>query len=223
MFDDCDFELAVQTALDANFYTAGEVCSNATRVFVQRSIADKSVAAMIDKTERMVVGDPMAADVNMGALISASHLDKVLDYVKIGRAEGAQIATSGKQIHPQGFENGYFMEPTILTNCTDSMRVTREEIFGPVMSVLVFDDEQDAIGRTNSTEFGLRAGVMTTDLSRAHRVADALISGNVWVNSFNILPPGMPFGGAKHSGFGRENSIYTLDAYSEVKSVHITL
>ena len=223
VFDDCDFELAVQTALDANFYTAGEVCSNATRVFVQRSIADKFIAAMVDKTERMVVGDPMAADVNMGALISASHLGKVLDYVKIGRAEGAQIATGGKQIHPQGFENGYFMEPTILTNCTDSMRVTREEIFGPVMSVLIFDDEQDAIERANSAEFGLGAGVMTTDLSRAHRVADALISGNVWVNSFNILPPGLPFGGAKHSGFGRENSIYTLDAYSEVKSVHITL
>ena len=212
VFDDCDFELAVQTALDANFYTAGEVCSNATRVFVQRSIADKFIAAMVDKTERMVVGDPMAADVNMGALISASHLGKVLDYVNIGRAEGAQIATGGKQIHPQGFENGYFMEPIILTNCTDSMRVTREEIFGPVMSVLTFDDEQDAIERANSTEFGLGAGVMTADLSRAHRVADALISGNVWVNSFNILPPGLPFGGAKHSGFGRENSIYTLDA-----------
>ena len=223
VFDDCDFELAVQTALDANFYTAGEVCSNATRVFVQRSIADKFIAAMVDKTERMVVGDPMAADVNMGALISASHLGKVLDYVKKGRAEGAQIATGGKQIHPQGFENGYFMEPTILTNCTDSMRVTREEIFGPVMSVLIFDDEQDAIERANSTEFGLGAGVMTTDLSRAHRVADALISGNVWVNSFNILPPGLPFGGAKHSCFGRENSIYTMDAYSEVRSVHSTL
>ena len=103
------------------------------------------------------------------------------------------------------------------------MRIAREEIFGPVMSVLVFDDEQNAIDRANSTEFGLGAGVMTTDLTRAHRVADALVSGNVWVNSFNILPPGLPFGGAKQSGFGRENSLYTLDAYSEVKSVHITL
>ena len=103
------------------------------------------------------------------------------------------------------------------------MRVTLKETFGPVMSVLIFDDDQAIIERANSTEFGLGAGVMTTDLSRAHRAADALISGNVWVNSFNILPPGMPFGGAKHSGFGRENSIYTLDAYSEVKSVHITL
>ena len=103
------------------------------------------------------------------------------------------------------------------------MRVSQEEIFGPVMSVLVFDDEQEAIDRANSTEFGLGAGVMTTDLARAHRVANALVSGNVWVNSFNILPPGLPFGGTKKSGFGRENSLYTLDAYSEVKSVHVTL
>jgi betaine-aldehyde dehydrogenase len=223
VFDDCDFDAAVQTALDANFYTAGEVCSNATRVFVQRSIADKFIAALIDKTERMVVGDPMSADVNMGALISAAHLAKVLNYVQIGQDEGAHLATGGKQIHPQGFENGNFMEPTILTNCTDSMRVTREEIFGPVMSVLVFDDEQEAIDRANSTEFGLGAGLMTRDLARAHRVADALESGNVWVNSFNLLPPGLPFGGSKSSGFGRENSRYTLDAYTEVKSVYISV
>jgi betaine-aldehyde dehydrogenase len=165
----------------------------------------------------------MAADVQMGALISAAHLSKVLDYVQIGVAEGAKIATGGIQIHPQGCENGNFMAPTIMTNCHDTMRITREEIFGPVMSVLVFDDEQDAIDRANSTDFGLGAGVMTTDLARAHRVADALVSGNVWVNSFNILPPGLPFGGAKQSGFGRENSLYTLDAYSEIKSVHISL
>ena len=223
VFEDCDFDAAVQTALDANFYTAGEVCSNATRVFVQRSIADKFIAAMVEKAEHMVVGDPMASDVTMGALISATHLARVLDYVQIGVDEGAKIATGGAQIHPQGFENGHFMAPTIMTNCHDSMRIAREEIFGPVMSVLIFDDEQDAIDRANSTEFGLGAGVMTTDLARAHRVADALVSGNVWVNSFNILPPGLPFGGAKKSGFGRENSLYTLDAYSEVKSVHITL
>jgi betaine-aldehyde dehydrogenase len=129
MFDDRDFELAVQIALDTNFYTAGEVYSNATRVFVQHSIADVFIAAMVDKAERMVVGDPIAADVNMGALISTSHFDKVLDYVKIGRAEGAQIVTGGKQIHPQGFENGYFVEPTILTNCNDSMRVTRRNFW----------------------------------------------------------------------------------------------
>ena len=115
------------------------------------------------------------------------------------------------------------MTPTIMTNCHDTMRITCEEIFGPVMSVLVFDDELDAVDRANSTDFGLGAGVMTTDLAQAHRVADALVSGNVWVNSFTILPPGLPFGGAKQSGFDRENSLYTLDAYSEIKLVHICL
>jgi betaine-aldehyde dehydrogenase len=159
----------------------------------------------------------------MGALISSRHLARVLDYVKIGLDEGATIATGGNALQPQGFENGYFMQPTILTNCHDDMRVVREEIFGPVMSVLIFDDEDEAIRRANSTNFGLGAGVMTQDLARAHRVADALESGNVWVNSYNLLPPGLPFGGAKHSGFGRENSAYTLDAYSEIKSVYIQL
>ena len=190
---------------------------------MQRSVADDFIAAMTARTEAMRVGDPMASDIQMGALISKRHLAKVLNYVKIGVDEGASIVTGGNALQPQGCENGYFMQPTILTNCHDDMRVVQEEIFGPVMSVLIFDDEDEAIRRANSTNFGLGAGVMTQDLARAHRVADALESGNVWVNSYNLLPPGLPFGGAKHSGFGRENSAYTLDAYSEIKSVYIQL
>lgn len=223
VFDDANFDLAVQTALDANFYTAGEVCSNATRIFVHDTIADDFIAAMIDKTQAMTVGDPMAEDVSMGALISEAHLTKVLDYVRIGVEEGATLATGGNRIHPQGFENGYFMEPTILTDCTDQMRVVKEEIFGPVMSVLRFQTEDEAITRANSTDFGLGAGLMTQDIARAHRVAAALESGNVWVNTYNLLPPGLPFGGSKHSGFGRENSAYSLEAYSEIKSTYIQL
>ena len=223
VFDDCDFDLAVQTALDANFYTAGEVCSNGTRVFVQDTIAEDFVAAMVEKASAMSVGDPMAADVQMGALISEKHLGRVLDYVEAGRSEGATIATGGNRVRPQGFENGYFMEPTILTDCTDNMRVVREEIFGPVMSVLTFSTEDEAIARANDTKFGLGAGLMTKDLARAHRVAGQLESGNVWVNTFNILPPGLPFGGAKSSGFGRENGIYAIEAYTEVRSTYIQL
>jgi betaine-aldehyde dehydrogenase len=223
IFNDADFDTAVQTALDANFYTAGEVCSNATRIFVQNDIADDFIAAMIEKTQNMTVGDPMADDVSMGALISEKHLKKVLDYVQIGVDEGAVLATGGNRVHPQGFENGYFMEPTILTGCNDNMRVVREEIFGPVMSVLRFDDEAEAIARANATDFGLGAGLMTQDLARGHRVASALESGNVWVNTYNLLPPGLPFGGSKNSGFGRENSAYALDAYSEIKTTYIQL
>ena len=223
VFADADFDLAVETALAANFYTAGEVCSNATRVYVEEAIAADFEAALIEGARALRVGDPMADDVQMGALISEPHLNKVLDYIAIGTAEGAKVATGGKRLHPQGFESGYFMEPTILTQCRDDMRVVREEIFGPVMSVLTFSDEQDAITRANATQFGLSAGLITRDLTRAHRVAGQLESGNVWVNTYNLLPPGLPFGGIKQSGFGRENSAYSLDAYSEIKTTYIQL
>jgi len=223
VFADADFDLAVQTALDANFYTAGEVCSNATRVFVEASIAGDFEAALVERARAMRVGDPMADDVQMGALISEPHLLKVLDYVSGATAEGATLATGGNRIHPQGFEKGYFMEPTILSDCRDDMRHVREEIFGPVMSVLTFEDEDEAIARANATSFGLGAGLITRDLARAHRVANRLESGNVWVNTYNILPPGLPFGGVKQSGFGRENSAYSLEAYSEIKATYIQL
>ena len=223
VFADADFDLAVETALAANFYTAGEVCSNATRVYVEETIAADFEAALVERAREMRVGDPMADDIQMGALISEPHLNKVLDYVALGQAEGATLATGGNRLHPQGFEAGYFMEPTILTNCRDDMRIVREEIFGPVMSVLTFTDEQDAVRRANATEFGLGAGLMTRDLTRAHCVAGQLESGNVWVNTYNLLPPGLPFGGVKQSGFGRENSAYSLDAYSEIKTTYIQL
>ena len=223
VFADADFDLAVQTALDANFYTAGEVCSNATRVFVEASIASEFEAALVERARALRVGDPMSEDVQLGALISEPHLNKVLDYVALGQKEGARLATGGKRVHPQGFEAGYFMEPTILTDCQDDMRVVQEEIFGPVMSVLTFESEAEAIDRANGTQFGLGAGLITQDLGRAHRVANQLVSGNVWVNSYNLLPPGLPFGGARQSGFGRENSAYSLEAYSEIKTTYIQL
>ena len=223
VFADADFDLAVQTALDANFYTAGEVCSNATRVFVEASIAAEFEAALVERARALRVGDPMSEDVQLGALISEPHLNKVLDYVALGQAEGARLATGGKRVHPQGFEAGYFIEPTILADCRDDMRVVQEEIFGPVMSVLTFESEEEAIERANGTQFGLGAGLITQDLGRAHRVANQLVSGNVWVNSYNLLPPGLPFGGARQSGFGRENSAYSLEAYSEVKTTYIQL
>lgn len=223
LFEDCDLDKAAATAMEANFYTAGEVCSNATRVFVHRSIADDILSRMKAMTEEMTVGDPMAEDVQMGALISEPHLNKVLGYVEKGVAEGAQLITGGKRVHPQGFEGGYFMQPTIMAGCHDEMTIVKEEIFGPVMSVLIFDDEDEAIRRANDTHFGLGAGLFTKDLSRAHRVADQLEAGNVWVNTYNLIPPDMPFGGAKQSGFGRESSLYAFESYSDVRATYIAL
>ena len=223
IFDDCDLDKAAQTALDANFYTAGEVCSNATRVFVQRGIADALMAKMKALTEAMTVGDPMSDDVQMGALISEPHLNKVLGYVQKGVEEGAALVTGGNRIHPQGFEGGYYMQPTILGGCHDEMTVVKEEIFGPVMSVLIFDEEDEAVSRANNTEFGLGAGLFTKDLNRAYRVAEQLEAGNVWVNTYNLIPPDMPFGGVKQSGFGRESSLYAFEAYSDVRATYFEI
>ena len=223
VFADADFDLAVQTALDANFYTGGEVCSNATRVFVEKSIMPRFVEALVARTKDLKIGDPMASDTQVGAMISQQHLQKILSYIEIGKAEGAHLAVGGSQIHPDGFENGYFVEPTIFTDCTDDMRIVKEEIFGPVMSVLSFDTEAEAIARANATEFGLGAGIITSDLSRAHRVADQLDAGNVWINSYNLIPPDWPFGGVKQSGFGREASAFALESYTQVKATYVQL
>jgi len=223
VFDDCNFELAVQTAMDANFYTAGEVCSNATRVFVQDTIHDRFISAMIEKTAQMQIGDPMNPDMHMGAMISNAHLEKVLAVVSAAQAEGATLSFGGRRLYPEGMEGGFYMQPTILTGCHDDMACVRNEIFGPVMSVLSFTDEDEAIARANDTEFGLGAGIMTENLGRAHRVADSLQAGNVWINSYNLTPPGLPFGGSKQSGIGREGSVYALEAYTEVKATFIQL
>ena len=223
VFDDCDFDVAVQTALDANFYTAGEVCSNATRVFVQDSLAAKFIHAVTAKAKDMVIGDPMKPETQIGALISKEHMQNVLAHIQNAEKQGAKIVAGGKQVCPKELEGGYFIEPTILRDCTDDMDCVREEIFGPVMSVLTFADEAEAVRRANDTPFGLGAGIMTRDLSRAHRVADQLQAGNIWINSYNLIPPGLPFGGSKQSGFGREGSIYAMEAYTEVKAVYVQL
>lgn len=223
VFDDCNFDLALQTAMDANFYTAGEVCSNATRIFVQDTLKERFISAMIEKTAQMQVGDPMNPKMQMGAMISDAHLQKVLADVNAAEAEGATLCFGGRRLFPEGMENGFYMQPTILTECHDDMACVRNEIFGPVMSVLSFADEDEAIARANNTEFGLGAGIMTENLGRAHRVADRLQAGNVWINSYNLIPPGLPFGGSKQSGIGREGSIYALEAYTEVKATFIQL
>ena len=223
IFADGDFDLAVQTALDANFYTAGEVCSNATRVFVEDSIADAFTQAVTARAADLQIGDPMNPQTQIGALISEPHMRSVLQHIERAKQEGASVLTGGEQVRPMGCADGYFVSPTILGNCTDDMACVKDEIFGPVMSVLTFADEQEAITRANDTAFGLGAGIITGDLSRAHRVADQLQAGNVWINSYNMIPPGLPFGGSKQSGFGREGSVYALEAYTEVKATYVQL
>ena len=223
VFDDADFEQAVSAAMMANFYTQGEICTNGTRVFVQRGILARFIARLKERTALLRVGDPMHPDTEIGALISAAHRDKVLNYIQIGKEEGATLVCGGKPVVVPGMEGGYFVAPTIFADCTDRMRIVQEEIFGPVMSILAFDDEAEVLRRANDTRFGLAAGVFTRDGARGHRMAAGLKTGICWINNYNITPIEMPFGGAKESGIGHENSMVALEHYTQLKTVYVEL
>ena len=222
VFDDADLEQAVAAAMMGNFYTQGEVCTNCTRVFVQRGIADTFLARLRQRTLSLQVGDPMDPATEVGALISEAHTAKVLDYIASGVAEGATLVCGGARVDVPG-QSGNFVAPTIFANCTDSMRIVREEIFGPVLSMLTFDTEEEAIARANQSRFGLAGGVFTTHLQRGHRVAAKLKAGICWINNYNITPIEMPFGGAGESGIGSENSMAAFDHYTQLKTVYVEL
>ncbi|MCB1383847.1 MAG: betaine-aldehyde dehydrogenase [Notoacmeibacter sp.] len=221
VFDDASLEDAIGGAMLGNFYSTGQICSNGTRVFVQEKLHDRFVERLIARTKAIRIGDPLDPDTHLGPLVSRAQHDKVSAYVAIGKAEGATLACGGDTPALQGMESGFFFEPTVFTGVTDTMRIAREEIFGPVMSVLRFDDEEDVIARANGTEFGLAAGVFTADMARAHRVIGQLKAGTCWINAYNLTPVELPFGGVKQSGMGRENAVDALSAWSQVKSVYV--
>nr|WP_295468890.1 betaine-aldehyde dehydrogenase [Mesorhizobium sp.] len=221
VFEDADLENAVSGAMLGNFYSTGQVCSNGTRVFVQKDLHERFVDRLVERTKKIRLGDPLDPETQMGPLINKAQHDKVLGYIEIGKKEGATLATGGGAPELQGFENGFYVEPTVFTGVTDDMTIAREEIFGPVMSVLSFDAEDEVVARANDTEFGLSAGVFTQNMARAHRVAGDLQAGTLWINHYNLSPVEIPFGGAKSSGIGRENSLEALRHYSQVKSVYV--
>ena len=221
VFDDADLENAIGGAMLGNFYSAGQVCSNGTRVFVQKAIHDRFVERLVERTKKIRIGDPLDPDTQMGPLVSKAQHEKVLGYIETGVREGAVLSCGGKAPALQGFENGFFVEPTVFTGVTDDMCIAREEIFGPVMSVLSFEHEDEVVERANDTEFGLAAGVFTRDLSRAHRVIGNIEAGTCWINAYNLTPVEIPFGGFKQSGIGRENSLAALAHYSQLKSVYV--
>jgi betaine-aldehyde dehydrogenase len=221
VFDDADLDDAVGGAMLGNFYSAGQVCSNATRVFVQAGVHDAFLDRLVERTECIVLGDPMDEGVTMGPLVSAAQGAKVLDFIARGRAEGARLVTGGERARIQGFEGGAFVQPTVFAEVTDEMAIAREEIFGPVMSVLRFATEDEAVARANATPYGLAAGVFTRDLARAHRVIARLEAGTTWINAYNLTPVEMPFGGVKASGIGRENGRAALEHWTRVKSVYV--
>lgn len=223
VFDDADLDNAVSGALLGNFYSAGEVCSNGTRVFVQRGVIGDFLARLKARTEKMIVGDPLDPATQIGALINTAHMEKVLGYIARGVAEGAEVLTGGERVTAGALGKGAFVAPTVFTACTDEMAIVREEIFGPVMTVLPFDGEDEVVARANATEFGLAAGVFTRDLTRAHRVIAALEAGTCWINAYNITPIELPFGGYKQSGLGRENGRAAIEHYTRLKSVYVAM
>lgn len=219
IFDDADLENAVGGAILGNFYSSGQVCSNGTRVFVQKGIKEAFLKRLSERLADVVMGDPHDPDTNFGPMVSARQREIVEGYIEKGKEEGARLVCGG--VRPD--RDGFFIEPTVFADVTDDMTIAREEIFGPVMAVLDFEAEAEAIARANDTEFGLSAGVFTRDLSRGHRVIARLEAGSCFINSYNDAPVEAPFGGVKSSGVGRENSKEAIAHYSQVKSVFVRM
>jgi betaine-aldehyde dehydrogenase len=221
VFEDCNFESAVDWTLFAAFANQGEVCSAGSRLLVQKSIHRKFVDELVKRVPRIKLGHGLEEGVVMGPLVSSSHRDKVESYIKIGKEEGAKLLCGGKRPEGKEFAKGNFVEPTIFDDVKPSMRIAREEIFGPVLSVIPFETEEEAISLANDSEYGLAAGVFTSNLTRGHRVINQLRAGITWINNYHPTYNEMPWGGYKQSGIGRELGLFGIEAYLETKQINI--
>jgi acyl-CoA reductase-like NAD-dependent aldehyde dehydrogenase len=225
VFEDADLDNAVSAAMMANWYSNGQVCSNGTRIFVHESILTDFVDRLVERTKKLLIGDPSCMETDIGPMVHQDQFEKVLRYIDIGREEGATLLYGGARVHdlPDVLKDGYFLTPAIFTDCTDEMTICNEEVFGMLISILSFSSEEEAISRANNTEFGLAAGVFTKDIQRAHRVVGNLEAGVTYINNYNLAPMNLPWGGTKHSGIGRENGIESVNAWTQTKSVYVEM
>jgi acyl-CoA reductase-like NAD-dependent aldehyde dehydrogenase len=223
VFADADLDAATKGAFTGIFYNKGEVCAAGSRLLVERAAYDEVVQKVAERAEAVTLGDPREKSTRMGPVISRKQMESVLRYVDTGRTEGAQVMAGGRRAQEIGGGKGFFVRPTVLSGVTPEMTVAREEIFGPVLAALPFDGVDDACAKANATIYGLAAGVWTRDVGKAHRVARAIKAGTVWINTYNLYDPGLPFGGFKQSGFGRELGLDALEGYLETKSVWLDL
>nr|WP_314355580.1 betaine-aldehyde dehydrogenase [uncultured Achromobacter sp.] len=220
---DASVERAADIAMMANFFSSGQVCTNGTRVFVHRSQKAAFEAAVLERVARIRVGDPFDPRTNFGPMVSAAHMDGVLSWIEIGKREGATLLAGGVRLTDGVLAKGAYVAPTVFTDCDDSMEIVQEEIFGPVMTILSFDSQDEVVQRANDSRYGLAAGVVSSDLAAAHRIAHRLQAGICWINTWGESPAQMPVGGYKQSGLGRENGLEALAQYTQTKSVQVEL
>lgn len=224
IFADSNFDLALSTSIESAFSNQGEICLCGSRIFVERKIYEKFMEAFVKRTQSLLVGDPLDDQTKIGALVSEAHMQKVLSYISLALKEGGTVLTGGKQVKLQGrCESGFFVEPTIIAGLTATCRTNQEEIFGPVVTVMPFDSEEEVIALANSTVYGLSATLWTENLSRAHRVSARLNSGIIWVNCWLFRDLRTPFGGMKQSGVGREGGWEALRFFTEARNICIKL
>ncbi|MEZ4458299.1 MAG: 2-hydroxymuconic semialdehyde dehydrogenase [bacterium] len=223
IFEDADFDQAVAGTTRSVFANCGQVCLCSERVYVQRGIFDRFVEALAREAKKLAHGDPFSKTTTIGPLISAQHREKVLSYYELAKSEGAEVVTGGGLPVVPGYEDGFWIQPTIWTGLPESARCIREEVFGPVCHITPFDTEEEAIAMANDSDYGLAAAVWTTNVSRAHRVAQQIDAGIVWVNAWFLRDLRTPFGGVKMSGLGREGGMWSLNFYSEIKNICIKL
>lgn len=219
IFADADLDAAVKGAFNGIFYGKGEVCNAGSRLFVEKSAHDRVMDKLLERARKLVPGDPLDPKTRLGALASKAQMEKVLGYVNLGLKEGAQAVLLGGRVG----DRGYFVKPTIFDSAETSMRIAQEEIFGPVLTVLTFENVEELVEKANSTIYGLAAGIWTRDVGKAHTVARKIQAGTVWINAYGSLSAESPFGGYRQSGFGRELGRYGIDLYTQIKSVWVSL
>ena len=223
VFDDADVDSARNAALTNNFFSTGQVCSNGTRVFVQRGVYEEFLDGVAERVASLRVGDPFDPETMIGPLVSREHHDKVMAYMDLARASGARHIVGGDAPDDPALAAGNYVTPAVFADCADDMGFVTDEVFGPLMAVLPFDDEAEVVARANATPYGLSGAVFSRDLARANRVANAIEAGSVWINDYGTLPESVPFGGYKRSGIGRENGYHSIEHYTQVKMIYTNL